>query len=113
MSRNNDACTNDDLARMYAEFNKRYFHNRLPKDMVVRFHDMKNEGDDCGSTQLFWGRPAFILINKRIRWSYTLTAPTLLHEMIHVEHPEWRGHGPRFHKRMFRLAKAGALKPYW
>ena len=98
---------------MYAEFNKRYFRNKLPRDMVVRFHNLKHLGDDCGSTQFFWGRPAFILISKRTRWSRMLTAPTLLHEMIHVEHPEWSGHGPRFHKRMLQLAKAGALKPYW
>ena len=101
--------TNAYLAWAYAEFNRKYFRNRLPHDMVVRF--AADEG--CGTTYVQYGRPLYIILNKRLAWHNMLADMTLLHEMVHVEHPEWRGHGPRFHKRMLQLAKAGAFKSCW
>lgn len=101
-------CTNGEMTKLYGKFNKKYFKSRLPKDMVVRFEDTR----PLGFTHICFNRAAYIILNKRLRWSIMLAAPTLLHEMIHVEHPDW-GHGQRFHKRMLQLAKDGALKLYW
>lgn len=101
------------LARHYADVNRRYFGNRLPKDMVVRFVYTRAGKDDLGSCVVKWNRPLYIEINKRIQWHHMLVDATLIHEMIHVEHPEWDGHGPRFHKRMLQLAAAGAFKTCW
>jgi hypothetical protein len=107
--------TNRYLARTYAELNKKYFRNRLPKDMVVRFVTMNSiDGqEDDAHTRVYWNRPAYIVINKRNTWSATQTDMALIHEMVHVENPKPNGHGSWFQKRMLKLAKAGAFKGRW
>ena len=101
--------TNWDLERMYREYNKKYFRNRLPKDMVVEFARLP----DChGVTHCHKNRPLFIQIDWPLRGTLSHSAMTLLHEMVHVEHPKWL-HGPKFHRRMLQLAKAGAFKNWW
>jgi len=99
---------NADLEIAYRFYNKRYFGNRLPKDMVVRFEDII----ELGKTYCFFERPLYILINRKIAWHGMLVEMTLLHEMVHVENTK-AGHGPWFHKRMLRLAKAGAFRNSW
>ena len=101
--------TNLYLAHAYASFNKKYFRNRLPKDMAIRFGKI----EECGSAQFKFQRPLFIILNKRLAWHYMLVDMTLLHEMVHVEHPEWGGHGVKFQKRMLKLAKEGAFRCRW
>jgi hypothetical protein len=95
--------------QMYHDFNKKYFGNRLPKDMVVHFKRMRN---NHGVTMMFENRPLYILLDFKMRGLYRQTALTLLHEMVHVEIPKTQ-HGPKFHKRMLQLAKAGAFKRWW
>lgn len=102
--------TNAEVQRMYREFNKKYFNNRLPKDMVVRFEIFDYAQ---GVTHFKYDRPLYIQISKKLKWSRSQTALTLLHEMVHVELPYRLNHGPRFHKRMMQLARAGAFKPWW
>lgn len=102
--------TNAELMRRYHEFNRKYFHNKLPKDMVVEFGESKNW---LGVTRYRKTRPLFIQINKRFRFSLTCSMMTLLHEMVHVELPYGVNHGPIFHKRMLQLAKTGAFKAWW
>ena len=38
---------------------------------------------------------------------------TMLHEMVHVENPKWKGHGWKFEHRMLKLAKARAFAGVW
>jgi hypothetical protein len=108
--------SNKYLKKSYDEFNKKYFSNELPKDMVVRFSRLRDDDkfqEPCGITMFKWDRPLYILINKKLRWQSMLADFTLIHEMVHVAHPEINGHGPRFQKQMMRLAKAGAFKTLW
>lgn len=101
--------TNAELKQMYLDFNRKYFGNKLPKNLVLHFVDL---GKDHGVTRTYWENPVYIYINKRLNYSKSLVAPTLLHEMVHIEFPKLE-HGPTFHKRMMKLAKQGAFKPFW
>ena len=65
---------NADLEIAYRFYNKRYFGNRLPKDMVVRFEDII----ELGKTYCFFERPLYILINRKIAWHCMLVEMTLL-----------------------------------
>lgn len=102
--------TNQDLARMYAEFNRKYFGNRLPKDMAVRYADLEGK---WGRTNIYHDiRPLFIEISWQLRRTQCFSAMTLLHEMVHVKYPRLN-HGPKFHREMKRLAKIGAFNNWW
>lgn len=113
--------TNKTLKKYFKRFNRKYFKNALDNDVVVRFSSIRG----CGVTsrqittaKIGYGArlivPVFrILINKTFRNSFSLTMPTLLHEMVHVEHWEYRGHGRDFNRRMLQLAKAGAFNGWW
>jgi SprT-like family len=101
--------TNADVQQMYHEFNRRYFSNKLPKDMVVHFARLPH---DFGITYGYRGRPLYIELDYRLRRSMSETAMTLLHECVHVENMK-HGHGPKFHKRMLKLAKQGAFRKWW
>lgn len=101
--------TNAELQCMYHEFNKKWFGNRLPKDMVVNFEKM----DPLGCTLFRRGRPLYININWKFRSNRSSVAMTLLHEMVHVELPYGINHGRQFHKRMMQLARKGAFKAWW
>jgi hypothetical protein len=100
--------TNEDIQNRYHFFNRKYFGNRLPKDMVVRFSDV----DGLGVLHTQWDRPLYIYISKKMRYSWSNSCMTLLHEMVHVEFPKLE-HGPTFHRRMLKLARQGAFRPYW
>lgn len=102
--------TNAELARMYAEFNKKYFGNKLPKDMAVRFEYLHGK---WGRTRIYANsRPLFIEISRELCGSMCFAAMTLLHEMVHVKFPHL-DHGPKFHKEMKRLARIGAFNNWW
>ena len=107
--------TNEALRYMYLTFNKKHFHNALPKDLPVEFSKKLVRQRTLGHTaihrQTF--RPLWILISERFRSSRRCSAMTLLHEMVHVEQKERRGHGKHFEKRMLELARQGAFKGIW
>lgn len=104
--------TNVELQSMYCAYNKLYFHNKLPRDMVAEFG--KCGGCNIGLTRIYKNRPLFIIIDKRIKSMRTVALMTLLHEMVHVELPtKADGHGKIFQKAMLRLAKAGAFNKLW
>lgn len=98
------------LARSYAEFNRKYFGNKLPRDMIVRFE--KNM-EEVAITMHKFDRPLYIELNEKLKWHNMLVDITLLHEMVHVESIKRNGHGPWFQKRMLKLAKDGAFKNCW
>lgn len=103
--------TNRYLKNHYAEINRKFFSNKLPKDMVVVFASM--ERSTLGSCSIRYGRPLYIELNRRLAWNHMLVEITLLHECVHVENPQYAGHGPWFQKRMLQLAKLGAFKHVW
>jgi hypothetical protein len=102
-----------DLRMLYLHLNKKYFSNKLPKDMPVRFAATPvNLGTTVIHTQTF--RPLFIKISKKLRFSRRLSEGTLLHEMVHVKHPERRGcKDVAFEKEMMALARKGAFRGIW
>lgn len=102
---------NSDLKIAYDSYNKKYFGNKLPKDMVVHFAPCGDERN-IGFTRFYRNRPLFIVIDKRIRKMKAIVLATLLHEMVHCELPK-SNHGAPFQKRMLKLAKAGAFNKLW
>ena len=102
--------TNAELQGMYHTFNKKWFGNRLPKDMVVCF--LKLSGCS-GMTSFYRNRSLYIHLNVNLRIDRSATAMTLLHEMVHVALPYGVAHSSKFHRRMLRLAKQGAFKKWW
>jgi hypothetical protein len=101
--------TNAKIQKLYHALNKKWFRNRLPKDMVVDFVRMKGAH---GVTVFYKVRPLHIMLNLELRICEKIAALTLLHEMVHVEWPK-HNHGFRFHRRMKELARRGAFVPYW
>ena len=90
--------TNTDLWRYYDIANYKHFRNRLPKDIPIRFANLPRTvlGRTCICNH---GIPQAIM--------------TMLHEMVHVENPKWKGHGWKFEHRMLKLAKARAFAGLW
>lgn len=105
--------TNDDLRWLYLIYNKRYFGNRLPKDMPVKFCKLRKHTYGRTAVAIQTHRPQFIEINNDLRTALLTAQFTLLHEMVHVENPKPTGHGKWFNKRMLRLARAGAFNGKW
>lgn len=103
--------TNPELQALYHEFNKKWFGNKLPKDMVVCFAGLHMHR--MAVTRYYRARPLYIEMNKNLRWNHSVVAMTLLHEMVHVALPYRINHGPEFHKAMKSLAKRGAFTPFW
>jgi len=101
------------LAEAFAEYNQRYFGDRLPHGTVVGWSaDLADEP----AVAIF--DPAtgqyVIFINDRLRWSPELACLMLLHEMVHVGN--WDYHDDddaRFQAAMLRLAKSGAFEGLW
>lgn len=103
--------TDWNLLDFYRRFNKKYFGNRLPKDMPVSFRKIDSLGNTVIHRQTF--RPLYIQITDKIRFSSRLAMATVLHEMLHVAHPEKRGHRGWFDKEMQKLVKRGAMNGLW
>jgi hypothetical protein len=104
--------TNADLRHYYRVANKKYFGDKLPKGLPMRFAKLKPGG--LGVTHILGNRVAYgIEISVELRTNQSFTIMTVLHEMLHVEKPSYKGHGHRFDKRMLRLAKAGAFDGLW
>ena len=95
--------SNADLRRYYRVANRKYFHNRLPKDLSVEF---SNTIPCLGVAYV--REPQSIEISEELRGIQIFAIMTLLHEMVHIENPKWKGHGWRWEYRMRELVDAGA-----
>ena len=106
--------SNADLRRYYRVANRKYFKGKLP-DIPVRF--AKFDPGLLGITNVvtFKGKTVAtsIEITEDIRYIQTTTIMTLLHEMTHVEKPQYKGHGWQWERQMMRLARAGAFGGLW
>jgi hypothetical protein len=103
--------TNSDLKHIYKYYNKKYFGNKLPKDIKIRFKDISDLGRTLFDTDT--KEPKIVEIDSEYRTCAAVGRLTLLHEMVHVENIKKRGHGKWFDKRMLQLAKQGAFNGLW
>lgn len=103
------------LQKLFADYNKRYFGGRLPRETVVRWS--RKVASECLEGQCF-GYPRWeILLRPGLKRDEEELRGTLLHEMVHlledVEDPLTLtdgGHGTWFKRQMRRLERQGALK---
>jgi len=104
--------TNRDLWRYYDVANHKYFKNKLDKTIPIRFAKLPCKV--LGRTQVCnQGIAQCIEISESLRKFEAHTIMTILHEMCHVESPQWKGHGYKFDRRMLQLAKMGAFNGLW
>lgn len=115
------------LKSRFLLFNKRYFGDRLPKDVIV--HWWAQEGLYLGDCHVCGVNPCGrigercagheIRISDHIqgRRFSSIAEITLLHEMVHMKAAlgdyRFAGHGPTFHREMKRLAALGAFSKLW
>jgi hypothetical protein len=108
------------LKRYYREFNRKFWGNTLPNNVVVRWgtDDDIYEGNlkrsDAGVC-LRHGphEPMEIVLDPVMRREkqYKHTKLTLHHEMIHVKTKNRDNHGPVFKKYRDMLIEKGAIDP--
>ena len=115
--------TNPLLKRKYVMWNKVYFGNKLPHDIVVAYADGRFDEEFATSRKRrkygFSWKPTryadrrekpMIVINKWL-WRHRLWDQifiTLLHEMVHLYN--WKAqHGEAFRQGVHRIAVLGAL----
>jgi len=100
------------LRRSYLRYNRLWFSNRLPEDMVVRWSRRMPHNLYGVYNEEAYGEGIFI--NAIWRGFYEIAQLTLLHEMAHVAtESEKKHHGPRWKREMRRLARIGAFDNLW
>src|SRR5579859_4436841 len=96
------------LRRWYLQYNRKWFSDRLPRDMDVMYvPDDLNHGTaivDCCDN-------CVIKIDTAIAGT-RFARLTLIHEMNHHDTGDF-GHGPKFQLGMVNLAMRGAFKNIW
>lgn len=104
-----------EMQKHFAEFNKEYFGNRLPKNTEIAWSikALRDEGymgltieDDEGFTILL------DIQMKNIGYEKVSDA-TLIHEMAHVDCYPIFGHGKCFQDDMLRIATMGGFRDIW
>lgn len=127
-----DEMRTSDLIYWYKYFNRKYFGNKLPKRLWVRFGKLKrgclgetrfrmlcNECDKCLQLKTKFKKeikenflPYDIMINQKFKSGLggdEMIITTLLHEMAHVSIGGKYRHGPKFKKELRRLMTVGAF----
>jgi hypothetical protein len=85
---------------MFADFNRRYWHGRLPQHRVLRRDLTKHN-----LRGLCVGERRVILIEQTLKGDQLRR--TLLHEMCHIGDHGANAHGPRFLRKVRRLGRLG------
>lgn len=113
------------LKREYARVNRKWFDNKLPTDMIVKwshhqyellggFHPhgyKKCEKHNC--------RRSYIMISSELKRYDAIAFQTLVHEMVHVKGMSIGNrymrefHGHQFHAEMHRLTATTIFEPWW
>lgn len=96
------------LKNQYLAYNRQYFHNTLPLDLVVVFR--KPDPGDWACTLFVGGLATEIWVDPYLRAASQFALIILLHEMGHVSvgNKEKQYHGPMFRKERQRLIESGA-----
>lgn len=98
----------------YVLLNKKYFHNRLPKDTEIYWSKSLKELGDMGLTMNLGDHFVILLDFQMEEIGYERASEeVLIHEMAHIDVYPCLGHGRCFQKDMQRLARAGALEAVW
>lgn len=105
------------LERWYADYNKRFFDGRLPKDALVGFNPELEENilglsiheEDSDTKHQFH----HIHVNPLAHSCKQQIQLTLLHEMAHIAIFPYVKHGKKFNDEMLRLATRGAFNGLW
>ena len=117
-----------DLKKEYDRYNKLYFGNKLPHDMVVEWSSNVEDGAagachphgvlKCDKMRCPKGCSAsFIRITPLLSMLEAVACSTLLHEMAHAKsligsrHLVF--HGKTWQREMQRLVRAGAFADCW
>jgi predicted SprT family Zn-dependent metalloprotease len=96
------------LEDTYRKFNKKYFNNKLPDDVDLKFESMPG--------LLGYQLDNKIALSKHKAYRRDcIWKGTLLHECIHLllGEKETKLHGKEFQKEMKRLARLNAFKDIW
>lgn len=102
------------LKKLYRQYNRKYFGNKLPLDIFVVFGNARTwrsariSKNSAAVTFIKGGKPLGIVIRYYKHKGRPYIKCDLLHEMIHVAHPR-ASHGPIFKQEVRRLAALGAL----
>lgn len=94
--------TDRDLKKTYSSFNRKYFDNKLPKSMVVRFGRLSYQ--DYGE----YDPDGIITISSSISHIAEMIMTTLLHEMAHVAVGPQAEHGMIWQSKIVELFNQGA-----
>ena len=92
-----------EASRLFDEFNKKYWSNRLPRYRVIRRTNIA--GNYLG---LCDDQTKTILLKKDLVGEDLRL--TLLHEMCHIRTGSGYQHGPRFLRKLHRLVRLGETK---
>jgi Zn-dependent peptidase ImmA (M78 family) len=112
--------SNKRLREIFEILNERFFENKIPMRLTVRFATDKEVEKSDGTHRDGRGmyRPGEIFIHRNLRTHPDLATIVLIHEMAHaVLHEEGYigykqdgGHSIRFHAEIDRLYKAGIFE---
>jgi len=94
------------LILAYIEYNRKWFKNKLPKNVPIFWGTKKELGKRYMGT-CFYTVPAIVILDE-LKSLPCVAETSLLHEMVHLEFPG-SGHGKKFKMRMRELAKQGAF----
>lgn len=110
-----------DLQELYRKLNKNYFDNQLPEISInlqpASYFNKKRWGKNTlgkrtvAITLFEAGKPICMVLKKYANRSYSDIKLDMLHEMIHIKHPEADcGENSKiFKKELRRLVRLGAL----
>lgn len=106
------------LAKLAQRYNKAYFDNMLPQDLIVgwevELENTKHYGaticlEDDETKQVTFR----VSINSTLKSNYESARLTLLHELVHVKLYPYTKHGKKFNHAMIGLAVKGAFNDLW
>ncbi len=92
-----------EVSQMFDEFNRKYWRGRLSRYRVIRRATLSD--NDLGQCR---NKTRTILLRRDLDGE--LLRQTLLHEMCHIGPDSGYDHGPRFLRKLHRLARLGEPK---
>lgn len=102
---------NNQLKELYKEFNERYFNNKLDNNVIVEWSNkMTRIAGNC-RTRKFKDGTKEVRVALSIPYHKRFTneiVDTLVHEMVHVRHPN-DGHGAKFLSECKRINESFGL----
>lgn len=110
--------TDKRLYRLAMQYNKAYFDNSLPQDLIVGWEDELENTRHYGATISLEDdqtrQVTFrVGINSSLKKNYEGSRFTLLHELVHVKLYPYLWHGKKFNHAMIGLAVKGAFNDLW